>query len=72
MVLKLVGFLYDLSMVFMNLTPMLPLILISSLSGLERLSRVDLYLGDKGSDNLDAITSSKCSSDAGLVLLANE
>ena len=70
MVLKLVGFLYDLSMVFMNLIP--PLILISSLRGLERLSRVDLYLDDKGSDSLDATTSSKCSRDAGLVLLANE
>jgi len=56
----------------MNLTPILPLILISSLRSLERLSRVALYLGDKGSDSLEEITSSNCSSDAGFVLMANE
>ena len=41
------------------------------LSGLERLSRVDLYLGDKGSDSLDATTSSKYFG-CGFSSLANE
>ncbi len=43
----------DLSKAFVNLTPTLPLTLISSIRSLERLLRVALYLGDKGSDSLD-------------------